>query len=100
MNVWSTVAANVFLSFAIMLLVAGIVGAYYGKGRSRSIGFSAMLLAMLLLGTFAALTWPLISGIDPIFVPHDVLTSMAAVGAALLGGLLAAAMYVFIVMKS
>lgn len=96
----STVAANVFMSFAMMLLLAGIFGAYYGKGRSRSIGFSAMLSAILLLAIFAALTWPLVSGVKPVFVAAQVLESVAAVGAALVGGLLAGVIYVIIVMRS
>ncbi len=100
MSLLSTALANVFLSFAMMLLLAGAFGAYYGRGRSRSIGFSAMLLAILLLGVFAALTWPLVSGVDPIFDSYQVLNSMAAVGAALLGAVLAGVMYVIIVMKS
>ncbi len=100
MSVWATVAANVFLSFAMMLLLAGLFGAYYGKGRSRSIGFSAMLLAILLLAVFAALTWPLVTGVKPIFDSYQVLNSIAAVGAALLGAVIAAAMYVVIVMRS
>lgn len=96
----STFLANLFLSFAAMLLLAGAFGAYYGKGKSRSIGISSMLLAALLLAVFSALTWPLVTGVDPVFEAYAVLTWMVAVGSALLGALIAGFVYVMIVTRS
>ncbi|MEA3189935.1 MAG: hypothetical protein QOD77_517 [Thermoplasmata archaeon] len=96
----STLLANLFLSFAVMLLVAGLFGAYYGKGRSRSIGVAVAILAGVLIGLFCALTWPLVPGLERVFDPQLVLTSMAAVGGALLGALVAGGLYVLIVVRN
>jgi hypothetical protein len=96
----STLLANLFLSFAAMLLVAGLFGAYYGKGRSRSIGIAVAILAGILIGLFCALTWPLVPGLDTVFDAQLVLQSMAAVGGAMVGALLAGGLYVLIVMRN
>lgn len=96
----SIFVSTVLLSFAVSLLVAGAFGAYYGKGRSRSIGFLVFLVAVLLLGLFAALTWDLLPGFVPVFEPSIVLHSMVAVVAALFGALLAAVAFVASVMRS
>lgn len=96
----STFLANLFLSFAAMLLIAGAFGAYYGKGKSRSIGIVSMLVSVILLGVFCALTWPLVSGVAPVFDSYQVFLSMVAVGSALLGAIIAAFLYVIVVMRS
>lgn len=88
------------LSFAVTLAVAGAFGAYYGKGRSRSIGLLVCLVAVLLLGLFAAMTWDLLPGLAPVFDPGIVAQSMAAVVAALIGALLAVLAFVASVMRS
>ncbi len=88
------------LSFAVTLLLAGLFGAYYGKGRSRSLGIALSLIAVLLIGLFCALTWPLIQGITPIFDPVTVGRSLAAVGAATLGFGVALGVFVMTVMRS
>ncbi|MEK6986126.1 MAG: hypothetical protein AABX89_07075 [Candidatus Thermoplasmatota archaeon] len=85
MAVESIFLSTLLLSFAATLLFAGLFGAYYGKGRSRSVGISLSLLALLLIGLFLALTFPLIQGISPIFDPDAVGRALAAVGAATLG---------------
>lgn len=86
--------STLLLAFAATLLAAGLFGAYYGKGRSRSVGFAFALVAVLLGGLFAALTWPLIQGIHPVFDPQAVVPSLVAVGAATLG--FAAAVFLFV----
>ena len=99
-QIGSIFLSTVLLGFAVTLAVAGLFGAYYGKGKSRSIGFLVALVALLLLGLFAALTWPLLPGIDPIFSPSVVLQSMVAVVAALIGALVAVLLFVATVTKS
>lgn len=99
------VASGVFLStlllsFAATLLVAGLFGAYYGKGRSRSMGIALALVALLLAGVFAALTWPIVQGIPPVFDPAAVRQSIIAVGAAMLGSVVALVVFVVAVMRS
>jgi hypothetical protein len=92
--------STLLLSFAATLLVAGLFGAYYGKGRSRSLGFALALVALMLAGLFAALTWPLVGGLEPVFDPVAVQQSVIAVGAAMLGSAIAIAAFVMLVMRS
>ena len=92
--------STLLLSFATTLFVAGLFGAYYGKGRSRSMGIALSLFAILLMGLFAAWTWPLVQGIDPVFNPAAVTQSILAVGAALVGTVVALVLFVFAVMRT
>ena len=85
MVVASIFFSTLLLSFAATLLIAGLFGAYFGKGRSRSIGFALALVAILLIALFCALTWSLVPGIPPIFDQYAVGRAMAAVAAAILG---------------
>lgn len=96
----SIFVSTVLLSFAVSLAVAGAFGAYYGKGRSRSIGFLVLLVAVLLLGLFAAMTWNLLPGLIPVFNPGIVAQSLVAVVAALIGALLAVLAFISSVMRS
>ena len=96
----SIFVSTVLLSFAVTLAVAGAFGAYYGKGRSRSIGFVVFLVAVLLFGLFASLTWDLLPGFPPVFVPSVVAQSLVAVVAALVGALLAVLAFIASVMRS
>src|ERR1041384_732618 len=91
---------TLLLSFAATLFVAALFGAWFGKGRSRSLGFALALLALLLGGLFAALTWPLVQGVAPIWSPSVVWTAVVAVGSALLGIGLAVATFVLVVMRA
>lgn len=92
--------ATLLASFAFSLLIAGLFGAYFGKGRSRSVGFILSLGALLLLGLFVSLTWPVIPGVDPVFDSDAVGQSFIAVLGALLGSLLAVIGFVAAVMRS
>ena len=98
-GLFSVFASTVLLSFAVSLMVAGFFGAYYGKGRSRAVGFLVALLAMLLLGLSCALTWPILPGFDPVFSPDVVGQSLVAVVAALIGAIVAGFFFVFAVTK-
>lgn len=92
--------AQALLSFALSFLVLGLIGAYFGKGKSRSLAFVIMLLSGLLMGVFAALTWPLIPGLDPVFNVDQVIQGVVTVGAATLGSILAILVFVQIVVRS
>lgn len=95
----SVFLSTVLLSFAVSLAVAGFFGAYYGKGRSRAVGFLLALVALLLLGLSLALTWPIVPGLVPIFNPDTVLQSLVAVVAALIGAIVAGLAFVVAVTK-
>lgn len=96
----SIFVSTVLLSFGVSLAVAGFFGAYFGKGRSRAIGFLLAIVALLLLGLFCALTWPVVPGLSPIFNPDVVGSSLVAVFAALIGAVAAGLFFVASVMKS
>ncbi|HUR63221.1 MAG TPA: hypothetical protein VM241_01950 [Candidatus Thermoplasmatota archaeon] len=100
MAIASVFVSTLLLSFAVTLLLAGLFGAYFGKGRSRSLGFALSLVAVLLVALFCALTWNLVSGIHPVFDPYTVAKSMIAVLAATLGFFVATGLFVVAVMRS
>ena len=95
----SIFASTVLLSFGVSLAVAGLFGAYYGKGRSRAVGFLLALTALLLLGLSVALTWPIVPGLAPAFDPDVVGQSLVAVVAALIGAVIAGLFFVIAVTK-
>jgi hypothetical protein len=92
--------ATLLASFSFSMLLAGLFGAYFGRGRSRSVGYVLSLGAVLLLGLFVSLTWPVIPGLDPVFDGEAVGQSIIAVLGALLGSILAVAAFVVAVMRS
>jgi hypothetical protein len=100
MAIASIFVSTLLLSFAVTLLLAGLFGAYFGKGRSRTLGFALSLVAVLLIALFCALTWNLVSGVTPVFDPYTVAKSMAAVLAATLGFFIATGLFVVAVMRS
>ena len=100
MSLWSTFFSTGLLGFAFALLAGGLFGAYYGKGRSRSIGFLLAITALLVAGLFSALTWDLVPGIDPIFNPSQVLEATVAAIAAAVGAVLAVLLFVSAVTRS
>lgn len=92
--------STLLLSFAFTFLIAGFFGAYFGQGRSRAVGFVIALVALLLLGLFAALTWELVPGLQPIFNAAAVGQALVAVVAATLGSLVAVGAFVAVVMRN
>lgn len=92
--------STLLLSFGISLVVAGLFGARFGAGKSRSVGFVLSLIGLLIVAVFAGLTWELIPGLDPRFDPDIIASSLIAVLAATLGSLLAIGAFVMSVMRS
>lgn len=92
--------STLLLSFSVALVFAGLFGAYFGKGRSRALGFILALLALILAGFFAALTYPLVPGLQPIFAPDIVLQSIIAVLSGIIGTAMAVAIFVYTVTRS
>ncbi|HET6398333.1 MAG TPA: hypothetical protein VFH47_02125 [Candidatus Thermoplasmatota archaeon] len=92
--------STLLLSFACALLLAGLFGAYHGRGRSRATGFLLGIVALLLIALFAALTWDVVPGLPPRFDPDIVGMGLIAVLAALIGFVLAGATFVWAVVRS
>lgn len=97
---WGTLfLSTVLASFAVALLASGLFGAFYGQGRSRATGFILVVVALLLGGLFAALTWQLVPGITPVFRPELVGQAALAVLAGTIGTLLAVGVFIVSVMR-
>ncbi len=96
----SVFLSTILLSFGLSLFLAGLFGAYFGKGKSRSVGFVLALVAVLLVALFAALTWPLVPDLQPVFDARVVGQSLIAVLAATAGTILAIFAFVASVMRS
>lgn len=91
--------STLLLSFGFTLLVAGAFGAKFGQGRSRALGVTLSLVALLIVGIFMALTWQLVPGVEPVFDAVLVSQSLLAVLAATVGALVAVGTFVASVMK-
>lgn len=98
-TVGSIFASTLLLSFAFALFLAGAFGAFYGQGRSRATGFLLSLVAVLLMGLCAALTWEIVPGIQPRFDPDTVGRATVAVLAGTLGTAMAVGLFVTLVMR-
>lgn len=100
MSLWPTFLSTLLVSFAFALLLAGLFGAFYGQGRSRATGFILVLVALMLGGLFAALTWSIIPGLPPPFDPALVGAAAIAVLAGTAGTALAVGTFIVAVMRS
>lgn len=100
MALWPVFASTLLLAFGITLTVAGLFGARFGAGKSRSVGFVLSLIGMLIVAVFAGLTWELVPGLEPQFDPEVIASSLIAVLGATLGSLVAVGAFVVSVMRS
>lgn len=100
MSLGSIFLSTLLLGFGFTLFVAGLFGSYFGKGRSRGVGYALALVAALIIGLFAALTWPLVPGIETRFDPEIIASSLVAVLAATLGTVVAIGTFILSVMRS
>ncbi|MHB8633744.1 MAG: hypothetical protein ACYDBQ_07250 [Thermoplasmatota archaeon] len=100
MAIASIFFSTVLLSFALVLFLAGLFGAFYGQGRSRALGFLLCLFALLLGGLFTALTWSIVPGVVPVFDPDTVGRAWVAVIAGVIGSGLAIGAFILSVMRS
>ncbi len=95
-------ATVVILAFAFMLFMAGVFTAYFGSGRSRTMGF-IMLLAGLVIGVLWVFlchgfgTTPLIEGVDVWNIFWDAFINLIGV---LIGAIVAVAIFLVAVLKS
>ncbi|MGN1044784.1 MAG: hypothetical protein ACI4Q9_02355 [Candidatus Methanomethylophilaceae archaeon] len=91
----------VILAFALVMLLAGIFTAYFGTGKSRTIGF-----VLLLVGLVVGALWIYLagySGIDAFYVcgfTNVVLQAVLDFVAILIGAIVAVAIFLVAVMKS
>lgn len=75
-------------SFAVTTLGSGLFTAYFGAGKSRRIGFGLVIVGLLAVFVFIAITLEIFPEIatSP-WTGEDLLVGLAGVGGALIGGL-------------
>lgn len=87
--------------FALVMVLAGIFTAYFGSGKSRTIG-----AALLIIGAVVAAVWAYLVGWSDIEVFADVAcydvlwNALVNIVAALIGALVAVGIFLVAVMKS
>src|ERR1041384_5326771 len=59
--------AILVFAFGLFTLLAGLFTAYFGAGKSRAIGLTLTVIGIIGLLLFAALTWPIVCLITPMF---------------------------------
>ena len=91
----------VILAFALVMLLAGIFTAYFGTGKSRTIGF-----VLLLVGLVVGALWIYLAGysdIEAFYVcgfTNVILQALLDFVAILIGAIVAVAIFLVAVMKS
>lgn len=92
--------AILIFSFGLFTLFAGLFTAYFGAGKSRAIGFTLTVIGVIGLVFFAALTWPLVSLVTPIFPRADVVVGLIGVLGAGVGAVAALILFLVSIMKA
>lgn len=92
--------AILIFAFGLFTLLAGLFTAYFGAGKSRAIGFTLTVLGILGLVAFGSLTWDVVSLIQPIFAPADVVVGLVGVLGAAVGAVIALIVFLVSIMKA
>jgi len=84
----------VLLSFAVTTLGTGLFTAYFGAGTSRRIGIGLVIVGLLGVAFFAAITFDLFPqlGTSP-WTQEQMLTGLAGVAGAIVGGLVGVGLF-------
>lgn len=93
-------ASIALLSFGVFTLLMGLFAAYFGMGKSRTIGYVLMVLAGLAGLLWAALVWPVVPGVDPAWDSGAVITAVVAVVGASVGAAASLILFLLSIMKS
>jgi uncharacterized membrane-anchored protein YitT (DUF2179 family) len=88
------------LSFGVFTLLTGLFAAYFGMGKSRTIGYVLMVVAVLSGLIWAALVWPVLPGIEPTWDSDTVLIALIAVVGAGVGAIVSVALFLASIMKA
>ena len=99
-GVFGTFLAVTIFSFGLGTLAAGLFTAYFGAGKSRTIGFTLSIFGVLMLLLFAVWTWDLVASVAPIFNSGDVTYGLMGVLGAALGGVVALIVFLASIMKA
>lgn len=95
-----TFLAMSIFSLGLGTLGAGLFTAYFGAGKSRTIGFTLSLVGIVVLLLFAAFTWPIVGSIEPIFFAQDVQIGLVGLVGAVVGGIVALIVFLVSIMRA
>lgn len=99
-GLFGTFLAVTVFAFGLGTLGAGLFTAYFGAGKSRTIGFTLSVVGILVLLLFAVLTWSLVDAIQPAFNNADVVYGLAGVLGAGVGGIISLVVFLVSIMKA
>ena len=85
------------MTLALFLVLAGIFTAYFGSGKSRTIG-----VVLLIVGLLVAIIWLLFDnqGIITVNISDTIWTAFVNILAAIIGALIAIGAFLLAIMKS
>ncbi len=98
---WMDFLTVAVIAFSIVIILAGLFTAYFGTGKSRSVGF-----LMLVVGLVVGVVWSYLCGYSEIDVFRDVkmwevfVKALVNLIGVLIGALIAVGIFLIAVMKS
>jgi hypothetical protein len=95
-NAWMSFLIILLLVFGLFLILAGVFTAYFGSGKSRTIGV-VLLVVGLVVGLLAGYWYHIAS---PDNLSNLVWQSFLVIAAAAIGALIAIAIFLVAIMKS
>lgn len=98
---WNVFLVVLLLVFALFLILAGIFTAYFGSGKSRTIGV-ALLVVGLVVGVLIGYLYAIgdFGSKGGLTLPNLILQSLLVIVAAVIGALVAVGIFLVAIMKS
>ncbi len=98
---WNVFLVVLLLVFSLFLILAGIFTAYFGSGKSRTIGV-ALLVVGLVVGVLTAYLYGIgdFGSKSGVTLPNLVFESFLVIVAAVIGALIAVGIFLVAIMKS
>ncbi len=101
MSQFSTVFLSILLlSIATFTLLLGALAAYFGAGKSRIVGITLMVAALIAGFAFGMFTFEFVPGVPVLWEPEVVGQALIAVFAATVGGLASLVIFFLAIMKA
>ncbi|MBC7108326.1 MAG: hypothetical protein H5T41_06030 [Methanomassiliicoccales archaeon] len=95
---WEGFLTVLLLTFGLFMVLAGAFTAYFGSGKSRTIG-----VALLIIGLIVGIIWVYLAGFTDtvhVWVADVVWTAFVNILAAVIGALIAIGIFLLAIMKS
>jgi hypothetical protein len=89
------------LSFGLTILFSGLFTSYFGAGKSRKIGLGLVLVGLLTLFAWVTITFDVnLFGTEPVWSADQMASGVAALGAGILGSLVALGLFLVAIMRA